>query len=247
LTVLWSLDSFERKQGQWKASYDNGYLTSKEGAEKMIFDVLNQFVIDFINSTGYLGLFFAMFIEGIITPIPSEAIVPFAGYLASIGQLNIVLVILIASVGATCGSTVSYGLARLLGRPFVLRFGKYIGINENSIKKADKWFAKYGKWGALFGPMLPGVRSIISYPAGLTKMDLRKYLPSFFIGALVWNTVLTLIGYNLGASWISFCKSMEGLDLVIIATLAIGILSYLVYRRYHRKDSPIESETDCAE
>jgi membrane protein DedA with SNARE-associated domain len=213
----------------------------------MIFDVLNQFVIDFISSTGYLGLFFAMFIEGIITPIPSELIVPFAGYLASIGQLNIVLVILVASIGATCGSTVSYSLARWLGRPFVLRFGKYAGINENSIKRADKWFAKYGKWGALFGPMLPGFRSIISYPAGLTKMDLKKFLPFFFMGSLVWNTTLTLIGYNLGASWISFCKSMEGLDIVIIAALVIGLLSYLIYRRYHKKDTAKESETDCVD
>lgn len=208
----------------------------------MIFDALNQFAIDFINSTGYLGLFFAMFIEGIITPIPSEAIMPFAGYLASTGQLNIVLVILIASVGAVCGSTVSYSLARWLGRPFILRYGKFIGINENSIGRADKWFAKHGSWGALFGPMIPGVRSIISYPAGLTKMDLKKYLPLFFAGSLVWNTVLALIGYNLGAHWIDFWKSTEGLDLVIIATLVVGTVSYLVYRRYSKNESLLETE-----
>jgi membrane protein DedA with SNARE-associated domain len=201
----------------------------------LLFDSLNQLIIDFINGTGYLGLFFAMFIEGIITPIPSEAIVPFAGYLASTGQLNLLLVILVASIGATCGATVSYSLARWLGRPFILRFGKYIGINENSIKRADKWFAKRGKWGALFGPMIPGIRSIISYPAGLTRMDLKKYLPLFFAGSLVWNTVLSMIGYNLGAHWIDFWKSTEGLDLAVIAILAISLVVYLIYR-YHRKD-----------
>jgi len=210
----------------------------------LLFDSLNQVVIDFINGTGYLGLFFAMFIEGIITPIPSEAIVPFAGYLASTGQLNIVLVILIASIGATCGSTVSYSLARWLGRPFILRFGRYIGINEGSIERADKWFAKRGTWGALFGPMIPGIRSIISYPAGLTRMDLRKYLPLFFVGSLTWNTVLSMIGYNLGAHWIDFWKSTEGLDLVMIGMFAIGLIGYMAYKYYFKNRSVIGVEND---
>jgi membrane protein DedA with SNARE-associated domain len=210
----------------------------------MLFDSLNQVIIDFITATGYLGLYFAMFIEGIITPIPSEAIVPFAGYLASTGQLNIVLVILVASIGATCGSTVSYALARWLGRPFILRFGKFIGINENSIKRADAWFAKRGKWGALFGPMIPGVRSIISYPAGLTRMNLKTYLPLFFVGSLTWNTVLSMIGFNLGAHWIDFWKSTEGLDLAIIAILAIGLVGYVVYRLYRKNESDVGIEKD---
>ncbi len=213
----------------------------------MVFESLNQFVIDFINNTGYLGLFFAMFVEGIITPIPSEAIIPFAGYLASTGRLNIFLLILIASIGATCGSSVSYSLARWLGRPFILRYGKYIGINENSIKRADRWFAKRGAWGALFGPMIPGVRSIISYPAGLTRMGLKKYLPLFFCGSLVWNTVLSLIGYNLGARWIDFWKSTEGLDLVVIVILVVGVVGYLVYNHYHKDESEDATEKDSAD
>jgi membrane protein DedA with SNARE-associated domain len=212
-----------------------------------LFDSLNQLIIDFINGTGYVGLFLAMFIEGIITPIPSEAIVPFAGYYASTGQLNIILVILVASIGATCGSTVSYGLARWLGRPFILRFGKYIGINENSIKKADKWFAKRGKWGALFGPMIPGVRSIISYPAGLTRMDLKKYLPLFFVGSLVWNTVLSMVGYNLGAHWIDFWRSTEGLDLAIIAILVMSLVGYVIYKYYRKNESVIAVEKEGQE
>jgi membrane protein DedA with SNARE-associated domain len=209
-----------------------------------LFDSLNQLIIDFINGTGYLGLFSAMFVEGIITPIPSEAIVPFAGYLASVGQLNIVLLILIASIGATCGSTVSYSLARWLGRPFIMRFGKFIGINENSIKRADKWFARRGKYGALFGPMIPGVRSIISYPAGLTRMDLKSYLPLFFVGSLVWNTVLSMIGYNLGAHWIDFWKGTEGLDLAIIVILATSVLGYVAYKYYRKNESVVRTDID---
>jgi membrane protein DedA with SNARE-associated domain len=87
--------------------------------------------------------------------------------------------------------------------------------------------------------MIPGVRSIISYPAGLTKMDLKKYLPLFFAGSLVWNTVLSMIGYNLGAHWIDFWKSTEGMDLAIIAILVVSVAGYVAYR-YYRKNKSIK-------
>jgi membrane protein DedA with SNARE-associated domain len=206
----------------------------------MILDALNQLVIDFVSSSGYLGLFFAMFIEGIITPIPSEAIVPFAGYLASTGQLSIILVVLAATIGATCGSTVSYCLARWVGRPFVLRIGKYIGINENTIGKADRWFEKHGTRGALFGPMFPGIRSIIAYPAGLTKMSLKKYVPYFFMGSLVWNSTLTIAGYYLGDGWIEFWKSTANFDVIVLAVLVVGIVGFLAYRHFNKKSAAPE-------
>jgi membrane protein DedA with SNARE-associated domain len=195
---------------------------------------LSQIVLDFINSAGYFGIFLAMFMEGIITPIPSEMIVPFGGYLAYLGKMQIWAVVLVATLGSTAGSTVSYFLAQKLGRPVLLRFGRYIGIDEDTVTRSENFFAKRGKFSVLFGHMVPGIRSIISYPAGICKMDIKVFLVFTFIGGLVWNSVLATVGFYLGDQWMTFWHSLEGWDLVIIITVVIIAAAYLFYSK--RKD-----------
>lgn len=212
-----------------------------------IVDSVNQWVISLIDSAGYLGIFIAMFVEGIFTPIPSEVIVPFAGYLASTGRFHIILVILVASVGATAGSTVAYGLAKIIGRTAVLRYGKYFGVSHETMGKADRWFEKYGYWGVLIGHSIPGIRSIISFPAGLANMDLKKFMMATFIGACIWNTVLALTGYFLGEYWLEFWSGLEGLDIVILGGAAAGLLGYFLYKRYgKKKEARAEDEGEPA-
>lgn len=201
-----------------------------------MIEELSQMMLDFINSAGYLGLFGAMFIEGIFTPIPSELIVPFAGHLASLGEMDIVLVVLAATIGSTTGSTVSFFLAQKLGRPFFIRYGKYIAVDDEVMDKAERFFASRGRISVLLGHMVPGIRSIISYPAGIAKMDLKLFLLLTFIGGLVWNTVLATVGYQLGDQWMSFWKSLEGWDLVIIITVVIVVVAYLLWSRKKKKD-----------
>lgn len=200
-----------------------------------LIEMINEWVLALITSSGYLGIFFAMLVEGIFTPIPSELIMPFAGYLASTGELNFVLVIIVGSLGATLGSTVAYLLGRKLGRPFLDRYGRYLGFDKDSLDKADAWFAKWGKYGILIGHSIPVIRSIISFPAGITRMELKTFVPFTFLGAMVWNTVLVTAGYLLGEYWIRFAESLDGWDVVIIAALVVGYIAYVVYnRRKHR-------------
>lgn len=196
---------------------------------------LSQIVLDFINSAGYIGIFLAMFMEGIITPIPSEMIVPFGGYLAYQGKMEIWAVVLVATLGSTAGSTVSYFLAQKLGRPVLLKFGRYIGIDDETVSRSERFFAKRGKFSVLFGHMVPGIRSIISYPAGICKMDLKVFLVFTFIGGLVWNSVLATVGFFLGDQWMNFWHSLEGWDLVIIITTVAIAAAYLFWSKRQRR------------
>lgn len=200
-----------------------------------LLEMINQLVIGLIDSSGYLGIFLAMFVEGIFTPIPSEIIVPFAGYLASIGRLDAVLVVLVSSLGATAGSTVAYLIGRQLGRPFMDRFGKYFGFGPDSMCRAEAWFKRWGSYGILVGHSLPGIRSVISFPAGISRMDLRRFVLFTFVGATVWNTVLTLAGYFLGEYYIAFAESLDGWDLVILAAVAVIFVAWVVYGRWRAK------------
>jgi membrane protein DedA with SNARE-associated domain len=199
----------------------------------MIIDTLNQIIIDLIQATGYVGIFLAMLVEGIFTPIPSELIMPFAGYVSSTGELNFFLVILVGSLGAVIGSTVAYKLALWLGRPLVDRFGIFFGLDEEKMASAERWFKRWGVWGIFIGHSLPGIRSVISFPAGLSKMDLKKFVTFTFAGAMVWNTVLVSAGYTLGENWIEFWKKTDSLhlDIVILAGLGVGLVLYFLYKR----------------
>lgn len=200
-----------------------------------IIEAINQLIIDFISSAGYLGIFFAMFIEGIFTPIPSELIMPFAGYLASLGRFDLPLVILVGSFGATCGSSVAYWLARWIGRPIVDRYGRFVFLDQRKVDKADAWFERWGNWGILIGHAVPGLRSIISFPAGVFKMDFKRFVIFTFLGATIWNTVLASAGYVLGELYIQLWQALDGWDLVIIALAGIGLAVYLVHQK--RKSS----------
>lgn len=185
-----------------------------------------------------------MFIEGILTPIPSEIIMPFAGYLAENGRFNLVLVIFVASVGATLGAIVAYHLAKWLGRAVILKYGKYIGLNEGSLNKANAWFEKYGSYGVLIGHALPGIRSIISFPAGLSDMDLKKFTIFTFIGAAIWNTVLGSAGYVLGENYGQIEELFEAahIDIIILSILVIALATYFIYKHYKKVKNNITDE-----
>jgi membrane protein DedA with SNARE-associated domain len=203
-----------------------------------LIEMINETVISLISTAGYPGIFLAMFIEGIFTPIPSELIMPLAGYLASIGEFNIVLVIVIGSLGAVCGSSIACLLGRKLGRPFMDRYGRYFGFGPDSMCRADAWFAKWGNYGILIGHALPGVRSIISFPAGIARMNFQRFALFTFLGAMIWNTVLAVSGYLLGELYITFAQSLDGWDVVIIAVVAIVFIAYVLYGRWKHRDLP---------
>jgi membrane protein DedA with SNARE-associated domain len=200
-------------------------------ALSMIIDFINQFMIDLIEATGYAGIFLAMLVEGVFTPIPSEMIMPFAGYVAYTGELNFFLVILVGSAGAVAGSFIAYLLAFHLGRRLIDRYGMLFGLDQERMEAAERWFKRWGSWGVLIGHSLPGIRSIISFPAGLSKMDRRKFVTFTFLGALLWNTVLVSAGYTLGENWMQFWEGTDGLDYILLGGLAVVLVIYYVYHK----------------
>lgn len=191
---------------------------------------------DMMQQIGYPGLFIAMFVEGVVTPIPSEIIVPFAGHLAAEGHFNIVLVILVASLGAVLGSTGAYFIGYKVGRPFIRKYGKYFRLKEEHMKKAEDWFGKYGDVSILLGHAMPGTRSFISFPAGIGKMRLRNFMIFTFFGAMIWNTFLALLGYFLGEAVFDLAETFEYFDIAVITTVVVVFVAYLLWKRKKRKE-----------
>jgi membrane protein DedA with SNARE-associated domain len=185
---------------------------------------------DAILAVGYPGIFLAMLVEGIVTPIPSEIIMPFAGHLAAQGQFNIVLVILVGSLGAVIGSTGAYYLGYSLGRPFIRKYGRFFRLREEHIIKAEDWFEKYGDAAILIGHSLPGTRSFISFPAGIGKMRLRNFMIFTFAGAMIWNTFLALLGYFLGAAVFKLAE-LEFFDMAVLLALLLVLIIYFLWKR----------------
>lgn len=191
---------------------------------------------DIIQAIGYPGIFLAMLIEGVFTPIPSEVIMPFAGHLAATSpDFNILLVILVGSLGAVLGATGAYYIGYSLGRPFIRRYGKYFRLKEEHIEKAEVWFKKYGAVAVFVGHSLPGIRSFISFPAGIGKMKLHIFMILTFAGAMVWNSVLALLGYFYGQSVFDLAETFEHFDLAIILIALVVFISYILWRRKKRQ------------
>lgn len=160
-----------------------------------------QQVIDwYMQNTSYLTVFLLMMIESTVLPMPSELVIPPAAYLAAKGDMNIVLVVLSGTSGALVGSLINYVIAYTLGRKIVYaladtRWAHLIFINREKVEKAETFFIKNGKSSTLIGRLVPGVRHLISIPAGLSKMPIQTFMLWTFIGAGIWNIILSLLGY----------------------------------------------------
>jgi membrane protein DedA with SNARE-associated domain len=158
----------------------------------------------YMVNLNYFTIALLMAIESTFLPLPSEIVIPFAAYKAGQGDLNIFIVVLMGTIGALTGSLINYTLAYYLGRPIVYKFagsrlGKVFLLSEEKIKNAEEYFIKNGKTSTFIGRLVPGVRHLISIPAGLAKMNLRDFMLYTFIGAGIWNIILAIIGYYLYA------------------------------------------------
>jgi len=157
-----------------------------------------QWLLDRFRDLGYPGIVILMAIESSFLPLPSELVMPPAGYLAAKGELSFVLAIACGVVGSILGALANYGLAHWLGRAVVRRIGKYVWISEKSLERSERYFAEHGEISTFMGRMLPVIRHLISIPAGVARMDLAKFVTFTGLGALVWCTVLTWIGWFIG-------------------------------------------------
>jgi membrane protein DedA with SNARE-associated domain len=168
---------------------------------------LIEFVILMVSENIYPGVFLAALIETVFPPIPSEAVFPLAGYSLlknEMSSFHIVGVGITGGIGATVGAFVIYIIAKGLGRTGLIKYLKYAKIKESSLNKADKWFVKYGDKSVIFGRLIPGIRELVSIPAGIFNMNPIKFLIFSLIGSCIWSTALTAVGYYFGVATVDF-------------------------------------------
>ncbi len=187
-----------------------------------IFEIFSVMIASFISFVGYFGIFILMALESTATPVPSELVMPFAGHLAAIGRFNIILVIMVGTLGSVFGAAFSYGIGRYWGDAFVKRFGKFLLISEHEMKWTEKWFLKNGDKTIFASRFIPVVRHLISMPAGAGKMNFPKFLFYTFMGSLCWVSILTFAGIKLGENWMQLRQFTEKISLLIIVLLIIA-------------------------
>ena len=173
----------------------------------MVFEVFVEWLTTLLAEYLYAGVFIAAIIETIIPPIPTMAVFPTAGFLASQNNFELYQVILlgiIGGLGASIGSTVIYLIALKLGRVALLRYLRYVKVSEKKLTRVEKWFQKYGEKAVLFGRMIPVFREMISIPAGLFKMKFAKFLTYTILGSCGWSMTLILVGYHFGNAAFEF-------------------------------------------
>jgi len=185
-----------------------------------------QFITDQIFDMGYLGIFLLMLIESSFIPFPSEIVLVPAGYLASKGDMDISLILFSSLLGSIGGALINYFGALYVGRKFLLRYGKYILISEKTLSKMELFFKKHGAISTFSGRLIPGIRQLISIPAGLSKMDLKVFILYTSLGALVWSIILVTLGYIIGENQ-ELIK--EYLSLIVTITLACVTIITAIY------------------
>src|SRR3989304_9760617 len=199
-----------------------------------MLEILTGFIIQFIQSTGYFGVFLLMTLESALIPIPSEITMPFAGFLVQQGKLNFWLVVFAGAFGNLIGSLIAYALGYYLEEHVVLRlikkYGKFFLISEHEYERSLEWLRKYGDQVAFFSRVLPAVRTFISLPAGLSEMNIWKFSFYTFLGSLIWSILLTYIGVRFGERWNQLEPIYRKFEILIAITLLAGVLWYINHK-----------------
>jgi membrane protein DedA with SNARE-associated domain len=195
-----------------------------------------NWLVEAIGTMGYSGILFLMFIESTFIPLPSELVIPPAGYLIYQKQMNWIGVIASGTAGSLLGALFNYGIAIYLGRPFILRYGKYFGVSENHFRKGEDFFLRHGNISTFIGRLILGVRHYISFPAGLCRMNLMKFCFYTAFGAGIWVCILAYIGYFVGDNKDRIMEMSRQWTLYIIIGCSLLVALYIFwYRRKHRK------------
>ena len=208
-----------------------------------VFDFLNGPVRDLVtqiyDAVGYLGVAIWVAIESVIIPIPSELVLPFAGFLVGTGDAiepltgqpwSYWLVVIAGTLGATVGALIAYAIGLYGGRPIVDRWGRYLGITHADLDRAETFFARYGEAASFFGRLVPVVRSLVSFAAGLSRMPLPKFILFTVLGSLPFTAVLVFAGLQLGANWESVGPILKRFEYAILAVLTVIVIAWVWFR-----------------
>ena len=191
-----------------------------------LIQLLLDIVLGIISQFGYFGIFLLMLLESTVFPIPSELVLPFAGYLSAVGGLDFLAVILVATLGSIAGSMISYYIGKIVGKELILRYGKFVFLDKKSLELSHAWFEKFGAKTIFVCRFLPAVRHVISIPAGIAEMPKRKFIIYTAFGALAWNAFLVYIGVLLKENWQSILQYSQILDILVVIAIIFGIIFY---------------------
>ena len=205
------------------------------------------FVLQMYDSVGYVGVALAVALETIVAPIPSEVILPMAGWKVSQSAAdpsvlepltnlpwNIPMAVALATAGSVLGAVVGYAIGAWGGRPLLDRYGRYVGISDGDLDRADRWFDRWGSWAVFFGRMVPLVRTFVSYPAGISRMPMGRFLLFSTLGSLPWNLGLIYAGFVVGENYPQIEAALKPYEYVIYA-IVIGLVLLLVGRWWWSK------------
>ena len=195
---------------------------------------MQEFIINLMNQFGYIGIFLLIAIENIFPPIPSEVILTFGGYMTTYSNLNVPLVILSATLGSLLGAIVLYAIGKILNKERLMKIvsgkvGKILHLKKEDIESADKWFDTKGEKCVFFCRFIPIVRSLISIPAGMSEMNIPKFLIYTTIGSLIWNSVLVIVGAIVGENWENIVNIFDTYSTLTLILLIIIFILFIVW------------------
>ncbi|ENI1309199.1 DedA family protein [Listeria monocytogenes] len=194
---------------------------------------METWITSIMADFGYIGIFILIMVENLFPPIPSEIILTFGGFMTTVTSLNVVMVIIVATLGSVVGAILLYKVASYFGKErltkIVLKYGRILRLKESDIERAESFFLKYGSWAVFLCRMIPLIRSLISIPAGMTKMKMSRFLILTTAGSLLWNTVLIGLGAVLGESWNEIVVFMDSFSTIIYSVIAILVVVGLGY------------------
>lgn len=189
-----------------------------------------KWVMEIIYSTGYAGILMLMFVENVFPPIPSEIIMPLAGYMIADGKFTFVGVVIAGTIGSVLGSLPLFYAGRGFGeerlKELADRHGRWLTVSAHDIERTKEWFDKYGGWALLVGRLIPGIRSLISIPAGLDRMNVATFLIYTTVGMAFWTSILTSLGYFLRANFGKVAEYLDPISFVVVG----GLIVLYIYR-----------------
>lgn len=201
-----------------------------------ILTVLSHFVINTISGMGYAGIVLLMGIESANIPLPSEVIMPFSGFLVFSGRFSLFWVAIAGGVGCLWGSLLSYWIGAKGGRPLIEKYGKYILMSKHDLDITDRWFKKWGIVTIFIGRLLPVIRTFISFPAGIARVNIWKFSIYTFVGSVIWSYFLGWVGFKLGENWDSLKGYFHRFDLVIGILILVGIAWWIWRHIKHSRE-----------
>jgi membrane protein DedA with SNARE-associated domain len=209
-----------------------------------IIEMLTALIVATISTLGYGGIILLMAIESACIPLPSEIIMPFSGYLVYTGRFNLWLVGIAGAVGCVAGSLIAYWVGMYGGRPLIEKYGKYLLVSHHDLDLADRWFARFGEIIVFVSRLLPAIRTFIAFPAGVARMNLKKFIIYTFAGSLPWCLGLAYVGQKLGEHWDKDprLKSLFHRFDFVIGILIVVAAAWWIWRHVRHSRQPTEAK-----